>query len=172
MCGSPLEPLRNRTMRAIPFVLMLALGSAVTGCVSRSQFTPAGVAPEGIYAFSGIVDGEAVSGTLDFSDPILLSSSHGQCVREIRGMRRWGGPFNVTCPGLSLVVRVGDDGQVQKAARARLRRPAWRKERSSCRTYSETTGNCVAWHWVTVEYDRWVEGQVRVETRGDSGSKT
>jgi hypothetical protein len=144
---------------------MLFLLGSVSGCATRPLSTPAGVAPEGVYSFSGTVDGEVVTGTLEFADPILLSSSHGQCVRQIQGMRRWGGPFSVTCPGFSLVVRVQDDGQVQKAGIARLKKPGWREERTSCRTYNETTNTCVAWNTMTVEYDRWVEGQVRVEKR-------
>jgi len=40
-----------------------------------------------------------------------------------------------------------------------------REERTSCRTYNETTNTCVAWNTATVEYDRWVEAQVRVVPR-------
>ena len=91
-------------MPSICRVLMIFLLGSVYGCATRPLSTPAGVAPEGVYGFSGI---------------------------------------------------------------ARLKKPAWREERTSCRTFSETTNTCIAWNTVTVEYDRWVEAQVRVEPRGD-----
>lgn len=153
-------------MRPIPYVLLLVLAGSVTNCATGSLSTPAGVAPEGIYAFSGIVDGEVVNGTLDFADPILLSSSHGQCVREILGKRRWEGPFGVTCPGISLVVRVEDDGRVQGLGMARINKPGVREERTSCAMYDYARNTCVVWDKATVEYDRWVEGQVRVVRQG------
>ncbi len=150
-------------------VLTLVLLGSVAGCASRRPLTPAGVAPKGVYAFTGTVDGEVVRGTLGFASPVLLSSSHGQCVRHIEEMRRWGGPFRVTCPAFSLVVRVEDDGRLQKVGMVRLRKPGLREERTSCRTFNQTTNTCVVWNTVTVEYDRWVEGQVRVEPRGTGG---
>ena len=153
-------------MPRIRKMVWIALVSvAAWGCTPRSQSEISGVAPKGMYAFSGIVDGEKVNGTLAFGDPIVLIGSHGRCVRQIEGIQRWGGFFGVTCPGFALRVRVDDDGRVQDLGRARVRKVGLREERTTCRTFDDNRGVCVAWNTETVEYDHWVEGSVMVERR-------
>lgn len=61
---------------------------------------------------------------------------------------------------------VEQNGRQQRVGIAGLRKPGFREERTSCRTYNENTNTCLAWNTVTVEYDRWVEGQVRVVPQG------
>jgi hypothetical protein len=153
----------RRVLTPLAFALVLSS----TGCAHPSGSTPAGVAPEGSYSFSGLVDGEVVSGVVDFADPILLSGSHGQCVRQVRGIRRWDGPLGIRCPGFYLRVRVNDDGSVQSLGIARLRRTEWREERVGCKTWSQDRKACVVWNTVLVEHDRWVEGTVEVQLAGD-----
>jgi hypothetical protein len=153
-----------RTLRSVLFIVLV--GSLTTGCAPRPITTAGGVAPRGTYVFSGIVDGDVVNGTLQFTDPIVLAGSHGRCTRKIEGIHRWGGPFGVTCPGFSLRVRVNDDGGLQRRGTARLRKPGWREEPVSCRTYSADGKSCLVWNTALVEYDRWVEGRVEVKRGG------
>jgi len=145
---------------------MVLIGAMADGCTPRSQTEIHGVAPRGAYGFSGLVDGERVNGILTFGDPIVVSGSHGRCVRQIEGIQRWAGFLSVTCPDFALRVRVDDDGRVQDLGRARLKKTGLREERTTCRTFDDVRGVCVAWNTATVEYDRWVEGSVRVERRG------
>jgi hypothetical protein len=144
------------------FGIILMTGFAV-GCGFRAGSEPAGVAPAGVYAFSGWVDGETVTGTIAFTDPVLVEGSHGRCIRELDRLQRWTGPFRVGCPGFSLIVRIDETGDLQERGTARIRRPAYRQERTTCRTRSVDGKTCVVWNTATVEYDRWVEGRVEVE---------
>lgn len=153
-----------QSLRSALFVVLA--GSLAAGCAPRPITTPAGVAPRGVYTFSGSVDGEVVNGTLEFTDPIVLTGSHGRCTRKIEGIHRWGGLFGVTCPGFSLRVRVDDDGTLQSRGMARLKKPGWREEAVSCRTYSADGKSCLVWNTALVEYDRWVEGRVKVTRAG------
>ncbi|HZD05317.1 MAG TPA: hypothetical protein VE173_10375 [Longimicrobiales bacterium] len=152
-------------MSAIRGAALIALLVAMDGCTPRPGITPSGVAPTGAYAFSGTVDGEVVSGTLEFGDPIVVSGSHGRCVRQVDGIVRWAGPFSVRCPGFFLMVRVADDGRLQDRGVARLQRAGWREERTTCRTYDAQRKVCMVWNTAMVEYDGWVEGRVQVKRR-------
>jgi hypothetical protein len=159
---------RRSGMSGIRMALFVAIVLAVPwGCTPRPQSEIHGVAPRGAYAFSGIVDGERVNGTLSFGDPIVVSGSHGRCVRQREGIQRWGGFFSITCPDFALRVRIDDDGRVQDLGRARLKKTGLREERTTCKTFDTVRGVCVVWNTATVEYDRWVEGSVRV-ARGES----
>lgn len=141
----------------------VAVGAGAWACTPRPQSEVDGVAPRGAWSFSGIVDGERVNGTLSFGDPVVVSGSHGRCVRQVEGIQRWGGFFSITCPDFALRVRIDDDGRVQDLGRARLKKTGLREERTTCKTFDTTRGVCVVWNTATVEYDRWVEGSVRVE---------
>lgn len=160
-------------MRGIGKGLVLALTIALTISMAACAFgrvgPPAGVAPEGSWAFSGEVNGERVSGTLEFGDPVVVSSTHGRCFREIRDIRRWSGPFGVGCPGLRLEVRVDDDGAVQSLGVVRVKTVVLKEERTTCRQRHPTTNACVAWNTVLVESDGWVDGQVRLERQSRLG---
>ena len=148
-------------------MLVIAVASVLAwGCTPRPQSKIAGVAPRGVYAFSGIVEGERVYGTLAFGDPIVVSGNQGRCVRQIEGIQRWAGLLAVTCPDFALRVRVDDDGRVQDLGRARVKKVGLREERTTCRTFDDTRGVCVAWNTATVEYDRWVEGSVTLSRQG------
>lgn len=154
-------------MRGMPTLCLLVLGISLGGCGLRPHGKPGGVAPKGLYVFSGVIDGEVVNGTLEFGDPVLLDSTHGRCVRQIHGLRRWGGPFGVTCPGFSVRVRVENDGRLQKVAVARLMKTGQREQRAGCLSWSQDRRRCLVWNYVTVQHDYWVEGTVRVEPSSD-----
>lgn len=156
-------------MRGIRVALAVLFLAATTGCSPRPIPGASGVAPQGVWAFSGTVDGEVVNGTLAFSDPIVVSGSHGRCVREIEGIHRWGGLFRVACPGFALAVRVEGDGSLQGRGTARLKKTGMRQERTTCRTWNRDRDVCLAWNTALVEYDRWVEGRVEVTRRPGEG---
>lgn len=146
-------------VRSVAVILLVS----VLGCGLKMGSPEAGVAPEGTYVFTGTVDGEVVSGTLEFGDPVIVSSSHGTCERLVYGLVRWGGSFGVTCPEVALRVVVRPDGELREYGFAELKKVARREERTTCRTYNENRTTCLAWNTALVEYDEWVRGRVQLK---------
>lgn len=151
-----------RATRNLAVPALLALLVPFLGCATRPGNTQAGVAPEGTYGFAGLVDGEEVDGTLEFSRRVVVSSSHGICERRVRGMHHWTGRFTITCPDVAIQVIVNEEGELLPYGFARLRREGVREERTTCRQWNAERTSCLVWNTAPVLYDRWVRGRVAV----------
>lgn len=147
----------------IPILLLAACGPRM--------HAPTLEPPEpGIFAFTGNVGGQGVTGTLELADDAFVRSNLGQCripARDLEQQRRRDPRWLTFSCGLRLSLRWDSpsqvrDGTVEVAVRTETTRqgPCQRWEPTPQKAGSQP--RCLEYQRLAEWSTRWVSGQVRV----------